>query len=76
MEQISKKQRAAQYYVRQDGKGMIDQSLDTRAFIAGAEWMKNKAMEALSSTLEDWVHGGDADCIIAGFEEKLYDELR
>lgn len=30
-----------------------------------------KAIEVLSSILENWVHGGDADCIIAEFEEKL-----
>lgn len=30
-----------------------------------------KATEVLSSVLENWVHGGDADCIIAEFEEKL-----
>lgn len=30
-----------------------------------------KATEVLSSVLESWVHGGDADCIIAEFEEKL-----
>lgn len=30
-----------------------------------------KAAEVLSSVLENWVHGGDADCIIAEFEEKL-----
>lgn len=33
--------------------------------------MKEKAIEALSSILGNWVHGGDADCIIAEFEEKL-----
>lgn len=33
--------------------------------------MKQKAYEALSSVLESWVHGGDADCILAEFEEKL-----
>lgn len=43
------------------------------AFIAGAEWGKNKAIEVLSSVLENWMHGGDADCIIAKFEEKLGD---
>lgn len=43
------------------------------AFIAGAEWEKNKAIEVLSSVLENWMHGGDADCIIAEFEEKLGD---
>lgn len=30
-----------------------------------------KATEVLSSVLENWAHGGDADCIIAEFEEKL-----
>lgn len=40
-------------------------------FIAGAEWQKEQAIEVLSFVLENWVHGGDADCIIAEFEEKL-----
>lgn len=43
----------------------------TRGFKAGAEWQKEQAIEALSSVLDNWVHGGDADCIIAEFEEKL-----
>lgn len=30
-----------------------------------------KVTEVLSSVLDNWVHGGDADCIIAEFEEKL-----
>lgn len=41
------------------------------SFIAGAEWQKEQAIEALSSVLDNWIHGGDADCIIAEFEEKL-----
>ena len=28
-------------------------------------------IEVLSSVLDNWVHGGDADCIIAEFEERL-----
>lgn len=40
-------------------------------FRKGAEWEKEQAIEILSSVLENWVHGGDADCIIAEFEEKL-----
>ena len=43
----------------------------TRSFKAGAEWQSKQAIEILSSVLENWVHGGDADCIIAEFEEKL-----
>lgn len=43
-------------------------------FIKGAKWQKEKSLEVLSSILESWVHGGDADCIIAEFEEKLNNE--
>lgn len=34
-----------------------------------------KATEVLSSVLDNWVHGGDADCIIAEFEEKLNEAI-
>lgn len=33
--------------------------------------MRQKVLEDLSFVLENWVHGGDADCILAEFEEKL-----
>lgn len=33
--------------------------------------IKEKAVDILSKVLGNWVHGGDADCIIAEFEEKL-----
>lgn len=56
-------------------KGGLDYPYDEfdmrNAFEAGAEWQKEQAIEALSSVLDNWVHGGDADCIIAEFEEKL-----
>ncbi len=42
-------------------------------FKKGAEWQKEQVIEILSSVLENWVHGGDADCIIAEFEERLND---
>lgn len=32
---------------------------------------KDRAIEILSKVLENWVYSGDADCIIAEFEEKL-----
>lgn len=35
----------------------------------------NMAVEVLSSVLDNWVHGGDADCIIAEFEEKLNEAI-
>lgn len=34
-----------------------------------------KAVEVLSSVLDNWVHDGDADCIIAEFEEKLNEAI-
>ena len=34
-----------------------------------------KAVEVLSFVLDNWVHGGDADCIIAEFEEKLNEAI-
>lgn len=37
----------------------------------GEEDAKKRAIEILASVLENWVHGGDADCIIAEFEEEL-----
>ncbi len=46
---------------------------DNGDYEAGREAMKKEAIEALSSVLENWMHGGDADCIIAEFEEKLGD---
>lgn len=42
-----------------------------KAVAMAEEEMKQKAIETLSSVLDNWVHGGDADCIIAEFEEKL-----
>lgn len=42
-----------------------------KAVAMAQEEMKRKAIETLSSVLENWIHGGDADCIIAEFEERL-----
>ncbi|WP_347223466.1 hypothetical protein [Bacteroides congonensis] len=41
------------------------------AYKQGEEDTRQRAIEVLASVLENWVHGGDADCIIAEFEEKL-----
>lgn len=43
-------------------------------FEKGAKYMMNKAIKELDSLLDDWVFGGDADCIIAEFEERLNNE--
>lgn len=55
------------------GNGMFEygQQAMINMFIRGAIWQEDQAIEILSSVLENWVHGGDADCIIAEFEEKL-----
>ena len=37
---------------------------------------KEKAINALDTVLGNWVHGGDADCIIAEFEEELDKERK
>ena len=42
-----------------------------KAVAMAQEEMKRKAIETLSSVLDNRIHGGDADCIIAEFEEKL-----
>lgn len=42
-----------------------------KAVAMAEEEMKRKAIEVLSSVLDNWMHGGDADCIIAEFEERL-----
>lgn len=41
------------------------------ASLVAIDMAKEEAVEALSKVLENWVHGGDADCIIAEFEELL-----
>lgn len=55
------------------GYNIVGQTIYKSGFEAGAEWQKEQVIEILSSVLENWVHGGDADCIIAEFEERLND---
>ena len=53
-----------------DFLGDIDRiGMDT--YKQGEEDAKKRAIEILASVLENWVHGGDADCISAEFEEEL-----
>mgnify|MGYP001661457034 CR=1 FL=1 len=54
-----------------EGYNIVGQTIYKSGFRAGAEWHAKQSIEVLSSVLENWVHGGDADCIIAEFEEKL-----
>mgnify|MGYP003214007942 CR=1 FL=1 len=53
-----------------DFLGDIDR-IGMDAYKQGEEDAKKRAIEILASVLENWVHGGDADCIIAEFEEEL-----
>ena len=50
---------------------VYDRNAMLNMFQKGAEWHAKQSIEVLSSVLENWVHGGDADFIIAEFEEKL-----
>lgn len=52
---------------------MINSTVAHQAVRMAEMDLTKKAIEALSSILEDWVHGGDADYIIAEFEERLND---
>lgn len=45
--------------------------ISSEAYEQGKEDMKQRAIEVLSSILENWMHGADEDYIIAEFEEKL-----
>lgn len=60
---------------RMDSTGYVQYAVSVAkaygAIAIAEDAMKQKAIEALASVLENWVHGGDADCILAEFEEKL-----
>ena len=49
----------------------VSVSIAQRAIRIASTELKDKAIKALSSVLENRVHGGDSDCIVAEFEEKL-----
>lgn len=60
---------------------LIDMSLFTTeelniAINKAVDATKTEAINVLFSVLGNWVHGGDADCIIAEFEEKLNNEIK
>ena len=50
---------------------VVGKSVVLKALRMARSRTATKAVETLSSVLDNWVHGGDADCIIAEFEEKL-----
>lgn len=56
-----------------DGGHICYENAEAAVEVAEKE-MRDKAIEVLSPVLGNWVHGGDADCIIAEFEDKLNNE--
>lgn len=54
---MNKLHRAAQYYMRQEVKGIIDRDINTsdmeRAFIAGAEWVEKNKEKAKTMCLRN-----------------------
>lgn len=60
---------------RMDSTGYVQYAVSVAkaygAIIVAEDGMKQKAIGALSSVLENWVHGGDVDCILAEFEERF-----
>lgn len=71
VEEAALQELMSSYAIVVEGELVYQRQAMLNMFRKGAEWQKEKAIEALSSVLEDWVHVGDADCIIAEFEEKL-----
>lgn len=75
LEEAAKQELISSYAVVGDRGGFTELLYNYNAmlnmFRKGAEWNAKQAIEILSSVLDNWVHGGDADCIIAEFEEKL-----
>lgn len=74
LEEAAMQELNSSYAIIVDGNLAYQRQAMLNMFRKGAEWQKEQAIEVLSSVLENWVHGGDADCIIAEFEEKLNNE--
>ena len=81
LEEAAREELNHSYANKYVGNGMFEygQQAMINMFIRGAIWQEDQAIEILSSVLENWVHGGDADCIIAEFEkedvkEEIYDQ--
>ena len=71
VEEAAKQELTSSYAIIVEGELAYQRQAMLNMFKKGVEWQKERAIEALSSVLDNWAHGGDADCIIAEFEEKL-----
>lgn len=71
LEEAAKEELISSYAIIVEGELAYQRQAMFNMFRKGAEWQAKQSIEVLSSVLENWVHGGDADCIIAEFEELL-----
>lgn len=61
------------YVVNQDGKDqeVVFKEVALTAVSMARKEEKERAFKVLEFILDEWVHGGDAECILEEFEEKL-----
>lgn len=71
VEEAAMQELMSSYAIVVEGELVYQRQAMLNMFKKGAEWHAKQSIDVLSSVLENWVHGGDADCIIAEFEEKL-----
>lgn len=71
VEEAAREELISSYAIVVEGELVYQRQAMLNMFKKGAEWHAKQSIDVLSSVLENWVHGGDADCIIAEFEEKL-----
>ena len=71
VEEAAREELISSYAIVAEGELVYQRQAMLNMFKKGAEWHAKQSIDVLSSVLENWVHGGDADCIIAEFEEKL-----
>lgn len=71
LEEAAREELISSYAIVVEGELAYQKQAMLNMFRKGAEWHAKQSIEVLSSVLENWVHGGDADCIIAEFEELL-----
>ena len=71
LEEAAKEELISSYAIIVEGELAYQRQVMFNMFLKCAEWQAKQSIEVLSSVLENWVHGGDADCIIAEFEELL-----
>lgn len=71
VEEAAMQELMSSYAIVTEGELVYQRQAMLNVFRKGAEWQAKQSIEILSSVLENWVHGGDADCIIAEFEELL-----